>query len=184
MKNAEGQRTARLSLRPPALADALALSALMTPAVSGWLASWPVPFTPAMATVRIAGAQRAAERGTALPFVVERRADGAVLGWIRVARDAIDGRRGSLGYWLGEAHQGQGYMREAAPVTVAAAFQLLGLEVVEGAARPGNAASLATLRACGMTPTGKRMVFAQTRNRAELCDLFAVARSGGPVSLG
>lgn len=184
MKNAEGQRTARLSLRPPALADALALSALMTPAVSVWLASWPVPFTPAMATARIAGAQRAAERGAALPFVVERRSDGEVLGWIRVARDAADDRRGSLGYWLGEAHQGQGYMREAAPVTVAAAFQVLGLEVVEAAARPGNAASLATLRACGMAPAGARMIFAPARDRAELCHLLAVARPGGPIGSG
>lgn len=41
-------------LRPLRPADAAALSALMTPEVSRWLASWPVPFTPEMAEARLA----------------------------------------------------------------------------------------------------------------------------------
>jgi ribosomal-protein-alanine N-acetyltransferase len=172
----KGWDTARLRLRAPEPDDAPFLSAMMTPAVSRWVASWPVSFSPGMAVERITVARALAKKGMALPLVVERRLDGVVLGWIGVARDAADGRRGSLGYWLGEEHQDRGYMREAAPATVAAAFETLGLIVIEAAAQPGNAASLAVLRGCGMVAMGERTVFAPARGRDELCHLYEVTQ--------
>lgn len=170
--------TARLLLRCVRPGDAAALSAMMTPAVSRWVAYWPVPFTVAMAERRIADARRAAAEGRALPLAVERRADGAVLGWVAVNRDAADPRRGTLGYWLGEAHQGRGTMREAAAAAVAAGFTLLGLDVIEAAAHPGNAASFAVMRGCGMAPAGERVLFAPARQRDELCLIHEVRRPG------
>ena len=83
-----------------------------------------------------------------------------------------------LGYWLGAAHQGHGYMREAAPAAVAAAFGRLGLEVVEAAAQPENAASFAVLRSCGMVPAGECMVLASARGREELCLRYEIQREG------
>lgn len=165
--------TARLRLRCVEERDARGLSALVTPGISALVASWPVPFTPAMAAERIRDARAAAFAGAALPCAIERRADSILLGWIGVVRA---GDRGLLGYWLGEAHQGQGLMREAVPATIAASFRLLGVEVVEAAAQPGNAASIAVLRGCGMVPVGNRMIFAPARNRDEPCVVYETAR--------
>ena len=176
MDNLPVIETPRLRLRCVRQDDAARVSAMMTPAVSRWVATWPVPFTPEMASERIAAARDAAAVGTTLPFAVERRSDGALLGWIGVHRGATAGRRGMLGYWLGEEHQGQGYMREAAPAAVVAGFDLLGLGVVEAAAQPENAASLAVLRTCGMEPVGERTFFAPARGRDELCLFFEVMR--------
>lgn len=161
--------TMRLKLRCVRPEDAARTSAMMTPAISRWVASWPVPFTPEMA----------AEEGRALPFAVERRSDGALLGWLGVHRDATDGRRGVLGYWLGEEYHGHGFMREAVPAAVAAAFERLGLGVIGAGAQPGNTASFAILRGCGMVPAGQRMVFASARGRDEVCLFYEAARPTG-----
>ena len=168
--------TERLRLRCVRPDDAAQVSGLMTPAVSRWLASWPVPFTPEMAAERIAAAREAAGMGKLLPFAIERRFDGVLLGWTSVTRDAKDDRRGALGYWLGEEHHGCGYMREAAAVVVAAGFSRLDLEVIEAGSQPGNVAAFAVLRGCGMTPTGGRTVFAPARGHDELRLFYEAAR--------
>jgi ribosomal-protein-alanine N-acetyltransferase len=67
-------------------------------------------------------------------------------------------------------------MREAAPATVAAAFERLELDVIEAGAQPGNAASFAVMRVCGMQPVGERDVFAAARGRHERC-MFHEVRS-------
>jgi [ribosomal protein S5]-alanine N-acetyltransferase len=174
----ESIETLRLRLRSPRPEDATAISAMMTPQVSRWLASWPSPLTTEMAAERIAAATQANADGSALLFVIEQRQDGATLGWIGIVRNPPASNRGMLGYWLGEgeAYQGQGYMREAAPAAMAAAFARLGLEVVEAAAQPENAASFAVMRACGMQPAGEYMVFAPTRGREELCQRYEAAK--------
>jgi ribosomal-protein-alanine N-acetyltransferase len=70
-------------------------------------------------------------------------------------------------------------MHEAAPATVAAAFARLGLDVIEAGAQPGNAASFAVMRACGMQPIGERDVFAAARGRHERCMFYEVRRLSG-----
>lgn len=168
--------TARLRLRCVRPGDAAQISEMMTPAVSRWVASWPVPFTPAMAAERIADSRQAFLEGKALPCVIERREDGVLLGWIAVTRQNANESRAMLGYWMGEAHHGYGYMREAAPATVTFAFRSLDLDVIEAAAQPENKASFAVLRSCGMIPTGERTIFAPARSRDELCLLYEVAK--------
>ncbi len=168
--------TARLRLRCVRLEDAMLVSAMMTTAVSQWVASWPMPFTTEMAVERITIARKAAADGRALPYAIERRSDAALVGWIGVTRETSHDRRAMLGYWLGEKHHGHGYMREAAPAAVQMAFQQLDLDVIEAAAQPENAASFAVLRGCGMAPVGERTIFAPSRNRDELCLLYEVAR--------
>lgn len=169
--------TARLKLRCARPGDAARIAAMITPAVSQWLASWPVPFTLEMAVERIVAARKATEEREALAFVVERRSDGALLGWIGISCDAANNRRGVLGYWLGEEHHGHGYMREAAPAVVETAFEKLNLQVIEAGAQPENVASFTVLRACGMIVAGERMVFASARDRDELCLFYEIARS-------
>lgn len=169
--------TPRLRLRCVRTDDARPVSSMMTPAVSRWVATWPVPFTVEMALERIAAARRAAKDRTALPFAIERKSDGVLLGWVGVTRESPNDRSAMLGYWLGEEWHGQGYMREAAVTAVATAFEWLGLEVIEAAAQLENAASLAVLRSCGMTSVGERMIHAAARGRDERCLLYEVRRT-------
>jgi ribosomal-protein-alanine N-acetyltransferase len=171
--------------------DAPAISRLMTPAVSRWLASWPVPFTDDLAMERIKSARAGAALSNILPFAITLKQTGAVIGWVAVEREADHGPRGSLGYWLGEAYHGNGYMREAVSPAVAAGFALLGLSIIEAGAQPENTASFAVMAVCGMQKSGERMVYAPSRHRDELCvfyelqrDDFWSARQGvdGPLS--
>ncbi|WP_018268588.1 GNAT family N-acetyltransferase [Methylosinus sp. LW4] len=169
--------TTRLLLRCVVADDAVATAMMMTPEVSRWVAYWPVPFTYEMAVARIEAAREWARRGDALPFAVtDKAANGDLIGWVMIYRDEENRRRGSLGYWFGEKHHGKGYMRELAPIALAAGFDLLDLDVIEAAAQPENAASIAVMKACGMKPTGEGMVYAPARERHELCHFYEVQR--------
>ena len=161
--------TARLRLRPPHPADAPIIAALMTPAVSQWLARWPVPFTIEMAQARIAEALDAMAQNRALICVIEHRNRPA--GWIGGSRVAHTDH-GRLGFWLGELHHGQALMQEAAPAFVAAIRSRLALHGIEAACQPGNHGSAKVLAACGLARTGSRMEPTPARNRDELVDLW------------
>jgi [ribosomal protein S5]-alanine N-acetyltransferase len=165
--------THSLTLRCVEDRDAEPFSALMTPGVSRWVASWTSPLTLDVAREMIARARSAAAEGRALPIVIERASDGAVLGWMAVNVQAA-GKRGSFGYWLGEPFHGRGYMREAAPAGLAAGFQRLGLDVIEAGAQPGNGPSLAVMKACGMRHVDDRLVHAPARGRDELCAWYEI----------
>lgn len=104
-----------------------------------------------------------------MPCVVEGRSEGAVIGWVHVLCTRENPRRATMGYWTGEAHQGRGYMREAAAALASAAFGSMDIDAIEAGAQPGNAGSFAVMRALGMRPAGERMVFAPARGREELC---------------
>ncbi|MBV9653266.1 MAG: GNAT family N-acetyltransferase [Acetobacteraceae bacterium] len=172
-------QTARIRLRCVRPGDAIRTSEMMTSAVSRWLAYWPVPFTLEMAESRIAWARDAARERKHLPFAAERLSDGALLGWVMVNRAAGCERRGTFGYWLGEEHHGQGYMREVAPAVLEAGFRLLDLDVIGATVHPDNPASLAVMRGCGMQRVGEGMMFMPARDREEFCWSFERARPPG-----
>jgi ribosomal-protein-alanine N-acetyltransferase len=169
-------KTARLLLRCVEAEDAAATAALITPAVSQWVARWPYPFTADMAVARIAHSRAAAALGHELPFAIVEQSAGVLIGWLVIRRHPTEHARGSFGYWLGEAWHGQGYMREAAPPAVDYGFIHLGLDVIEAGAQLDNAASFAIMRACGMSPVGERMWPAPARGRDELCRFYEVHR--------
>ena len=173
--------TPRLRLRCARAADAPRIAGLMTPAISRWLASWPTPYTPAMAGERIAAWGAMARDGHGMPCVVEERSGGVVVGWVHVLRLRERPERATMGYWSGEAYGGRGYVREAAAALAAAAWGFLGVEVSEAGAQPGNAGSFAVMRALGMRPAGERMVFASARGREELCLFYEMTRDPGQV---
>ncbi len=164
--------TARLRLRGPEVRDAPVIAAMMTPGISAAVGAWPWPFTEAMALERVMQAQARAAAGTALPWVVERRDDAALLGWIDVARHPALLARATIGYWLGEAHQGQGYMREAAGPVIEDALARLGLDAVEAMAQRENHRSLAVLRGAGMRLVGPVTQHCAALGRGEPCLLF------------
>jgi ribosomal-protein-alanine N-acetyltransferase len=168
--------TERLRLRCAEPRDAEALAALMSEAISARLASWPVPYTPLMAADRIAGVRMAAAALRSLPLVIERRADGAVLGWISISRAPGDDRTALITYWLGEAFQGEGYMREAAPAAIAHAFALMDVQRVRAAVQADNGPSLAVARRLGMTPLGEGRIWCPARGQEEACLWFELPR--------
>jgi ribosomal-protein-alanine N-acetyltransferase len=168
--------TQRLRLRLAQPDDALALAGLMAPEVSARLASWPAELAPEVAAQRLTEARGAALDGRALPLVVERRDDGVLVGWIGATRAEMDPSRAILTYWLGPAHHGQGYMREAAPAALAAVFQQLGVAEVRAAVQCDNTASQSVLRALGMQPLGLGRIWCSARGRDETCEWWSIAR--------
>jgi ribosomal-protein-alanine N-acetyltransferase len=168
--------TDRLRLRCVVIDDAAAASAMMTPGISRWVASWPVPFTHDMAVKRIRKSRALARSGNALPFAIIEKGSEALIGCVAVDRDLDHPRRGALGYWVGEPHHGKGYMREVAGVVLAAGFDLLDLDIIEATAHRDNVRSSAVMRSCGMRPAGERMFYASARDRYEPCLVYEILR--------
>lgn len=173
--------TPRLRLRCAEPRDADALAAMMTETVSRRLASWPVPYTPLMALDRIAGVRMAASTRRSLPLVLERRSDGAVMGWISVSRAPGDEATALITYWLGEAYQGHGYMREAAPAVLAEAFAVMDVARVRAAVQADNGASLSVVRLLGMAPLGEGRIWCPARGQEESCLWFELERPAAPA---
>jgi ribosomal-protein-alanine N-acetyltransferase len=158
-------------------ADAPAMAALMTGQTSQRLASWPHPFTEAMARERIQGLREAALAGRSVPLVMERRQDRALAGWFATSLAAENDDVALLTYWLGEDFQGQGLMREAAPAALALALGVLPASRVRAAVQADNAASLAVVHLLGMRPLGPGRIWCPARNREEDCLWFDLPRS-------
>ena len=100
--------TPRLRLRCVEGRDAPAIAEMMTEAISKRLASWPVPFSSPMAEEKITSARGAASERRSLPLAVERKADGAMCGWVSLVCPQGDDRVALTTYWLEEKYQGQG----------------------------------------------------------------------------
>lgn len=168
--------TERLRLRCAEERDAEPLARLMSEAVSRRLASWPVPYTPVMALDRISGVRMAAAERRSLPLVIERRADGVVMGWISISRAPGDPTTALITYWLGEAYQRRGYMREAAPAAMREAFDLMDVARLRAAVQADNAPSIAVTRLLGMAPLGEGRIWCPARGREETCLWFDLPR--------
>ena len=129
-------------------------------------------------TNRVHWAARAARAGTGFPFFITRRADGALLG--AVTLDNV--RRGpaqsaTVGYWIGQPHARQGYMREALGVLVHYAFTTLDLSRIEAACLPENAASRGVLETSGFKYEGVAQSYLQIDGRWRNHVLYANLRS-------
>jgi ribosomal-protein-alanine N-acetyltransferase len=83
-------------------------------------------------------------------FAICRREDAAIVGVINlngISRGAV--HSAFLGYYLGAAHAGRGYMREALELVQRHAFREMRLHRLEADIQPDNAASIALVRSCG-----------------------------------
>lgn len=153
----------------------------MTPAISQWLGTWPVPFTLEMAQIRIERSLDAMVRKRALIYAVEVR--GNLAGWIGGAAPP-DTPQGNFGYWLGEAYRGQALMQEAAPVFLASLRTQLALTSVEAFCQASNYGSAKVLAVCGLHRVGARMEYTPARNRDELVDVWQLAWNAKQPALG
>ena len=88
-------------------------------------------------------------------WVVERKEDGAMLGFCGIKRADAPGStltgEFEVGWRLREDAWGRGYAREAATATLDAAFDTFGAEEVFALTVPGNTASWGLMKRLGMT---------------------------------
>ena len=174
--------TERMTLRLPQHGDFRAWSTLRdqsAPFLTPWEPVWAADHLSRKAfTSRIYWANRATSQGTALPLLLTRREDAALLGAITL--DNIrrgPSQAGTLGYWIGQAHARQGYMREAILSVVHHAFTVMDLSRVEAACLPENAASRGVLEKCGFKYEGVAQSYLQIAGRWRNHVLYANLRN-------
>ena len=140
----------RLLLRSPQRQDFAAWAELRQESRSflqPWEPTWPADdLTQAAFNLRIKRYASEIDRGEAYPFFIFAAKDSALLGGLNLSNM----RRGAasmatLGYWMGQAHAGQGIMSEAVQMIVPFAAERLNLRRLEAACLPENAASLRLL---------------------------------------
>ena len=168
--------TPRLALRPLTLDDAGPTAAIMSPAIARWTGSWTGVETAQAVAEKIAAALQAEREGRRFMRAACLKDTGQLIGWIGAVRLDANPRRGSLGYWIGEAWFGQGYAKEAARAVLDAAWDALDLEVIEGAVQVANLASHKILLGLGMRHRGQREEFAVARGSTDLCDWYELRR--------
>ena len=147
-------RSARLRLRPFALADCAEVNRLVgDEAVASTLVAVKYPYSEDMARRWIAKHQPSYDAGGALNFAVEERESQMLVGFIGIGGDE---RRAGMGYWYGRPYWGKGYATEAGRTTVAFGFEELGLERMEASHLKDNLTSGRALQKMGMSHQGRR----------------------------
>lgn len=141
----------RVELRPPVPADESAWCALIRDsrgAFAGWFS------TPGTSAAFARYLERSRSPSAACRLI-RRRDDDALLGAVNLS-EIVRGvfQSGSLGYYIGGAFQGQGYMTEALALMLRLAFGGLRLHRIEVNIQPGNTASLALVRRAGFRREG------------------------------
>lgn len=174
--------TERLSLRQPVIGDYRDWSGLRAQSME-FLTPWEPLWAPDHLgrkgfSNRVWWAQRVIANGSAVPLFLMRRADQALLGAITL--DNIrrgPAQAGTLGYWIGQPHARQGYMREAIAAMVHYAFERLDLSRIEAACLPENHASRGLLEKCGFKYEGVAQSYLQINGRWRTHVLYAALRA-------
>lgn len=89
-----------------------------------------------------------------LQWGIARHTDDAIIGTVTLYNLGLDHRRAEIGYALGRAHWGQGYMQEALHALLGFAFGVLDLHRMEADVDPRNTASIRTLERLGFQREG------------------------------
>ncbi|WP_375551883.1 MULTISPECIES: GNAT family N-acetyltransferase [Rhodophyticola] len=174
--------TERMTLRLPQHSDFRSWTSLRKGSaqfLQPWEPSWAGDhLTRKSFTNRVYWAQRAMGQGSAMPLFMIRRSDDVLVGAITL--DNIrrgPAQAGTLGYWIGQAHARQGYMREAILAVVHHAFRSLDLSRVEAACLPENVASRGVLERSGFKYEGVAQSYLQINGRWRNHVLYANLRS-------
>lgn len=109
---------------------------------------------PAQAGEKIASIMQHYEAGDLLQLGIERREDARLIGTCTLHQMHKQNRRAELGYVLGSAWWGQGYMHEALVAFVDHAFGALNLHRLEADIDPRNANSAKSLERLGFQREG------------------------------
>ena len=146
--------TERLILRRYTLGDTEPLAKLLADAdIAMNLFNIPVKVTLHYAGEWIQRANRNAASGLQYKWAVVRRDDELLIGEVGIHFDAYN-RRGSLGYWIGRAYRGQGYVTEAVQRLIRYGFEDYKLERVYAECFSVNVESARVMQRVGMKHEG------------------------------
>jgi ribosomal-protein-alanine N-acetyltransferase len=110
-------------------------------------------------------------------FVVHRVPSGELVGAIHLTH-VVHGAlcSGYLGYYAFAGHERQGHMREGLQLVIRHAFRRLGLHRLEANIQPGNTASIALARACGLQREGFSPAYLKIGGRWRDHERWAIVR--------
>ena len=171
--------TPRLMLRPLVLDDAPELLALRR-ANRDFLKPWEPrrddsQFTRLAIERVILEQQDLWKQDRGYSFGIFEQSEHALIGWVtlsRITRGAF--QNCGLGYWLDQAHNGQGLATEAVQAVVGFAFGELGFHRVEAATLLHNVASMRVLEKVGFRREGLALRYLQIDGRWQDHYLFAL----------
>ena len=163
--------TARLTLRPPTLADAKAIARLADDrriALNTRRLPHPYSVDDAVEFVRsVAGT------GAETVFLIEHEA--APIGIVGL--DWSDADAPELGYWFGVDHWGRGFATEAARAAIDMFFETFDDDTLHAGARVTNPASRKVLEKCGFQWTGVELHRFRALGSSTPVDRFRLSRS-------
>jgi RimJ/RimL family protein N-acetyltransferase len=163
------------SLRDDDLADLVAQ--IDNWEVARWVSRVPHPYSEADGRAWIGLVQQDHATGHPARFGIAFKETDRLIGCV-----GLDGRPGdasdepSLGYWLGQAHWGNGYAREAVAAVIDYGFRILGLAAIRAYTDPSNAASQKVLLHCGLKKVGEIELIKPSHNGARRAPLFRVSQ--------
>lgn len=149
-----------MNIRPFVAGDAPALHAAVRASIASlsyWFPWCRADYALADAEARVAACIAAWRDAREYPFGVFAPNDSGgehLLGCVGLNRLDQVARSANLGYWIGEAHRGQGLATRAAAWTADFGFRELGLARIEIVAMPQNAASLRVAEKLGAVREG------------------------------
>jgi ribosomal-protein-alanine N-acetyltransferase len=153
-KNLPTINTDRVRLRWMSEADIDALYTIFSdPEVMRYWSSPPIPDRKAAALI-LKGVHDGFNNRTQLKWGLAKRADDSLIGTVTLYNLSFDNRRAEMGYALGRAHWGNGYMHEALQGLLDYAFEVLDLHRLEADVDPRNGASIRTLERLGFQREG------------------------------
>jgi len=128
---------------------------------------------------RMSGMQAA---GSALQFVVAEQRTGTAVGTCLLFRFEETSARAELGYALGRAHWGKGYMGEALAALIDCAFGSMALRRLEAEVDPGNLSSGRLLKRLGFTREGLLRQRWVDKGKAHDVETYGLLRDEWPGS--
>lgn len=151
--------SARVYMRPPTMEDWPQWAK-----VRGENKDYIQPFEPTWATHaldqdffqrRIMRQARDWELGQANAFLIFKKNDMHLIGGMNINNICRGAAQfAALGYWIDQAHEGQGYMAEAMSLTLEYCFETLGLHRVNASCLPKNERSKKVLLRAGFKEEG------------------------------
>lgn len=95
------------------------------------------------------------QRGSAHAFLIFKNEDEALIGGMNINNICRGAAQfASLGYWVDQGHEGQGYMAEALALTIEYCFEEVGLHRINASCMPHNTRSHKTLEKAGFKEEG------------------------------
>lgn len=160
--------TERLVLRLAERADAERLSALSNDAaVVRHTAHIPYPNPVASVREFLVQAEARLASGRELLLVITLCDGGAIAGAVGLEIDGLR-RQAEIGYWLGQAYWGKGYMTEAVRAVAGLALGRLGLQRLHATTATANPASQQVLRKAGFAETGPAAIDLPARGEKQV----------------